>query len=75
MHPWWIPGAQDFPLKEERNEMDNDHACISKCLTSILDLCMIVRVWIWDGFPVRLAVILYKTIFTADGLLSYMSSI
>ena len=31
--------------------------------------------WIWDDFPVRLAVILYKTIFIADGLLSYMSSI
>ena len=56
-------------------EMENDHACISVCLTSILDLCVIVRGWIWDGFPVRLAVILYKTIFMAGGLLSYMSSI
>ena len=41
----------------------------------ILVVCMFDWAWIWVGFPVRLVVILHKTVFIAGGLLSYMSSI
>jgi hypothetical protein len=75
---WRIPGAHGFPVK--RKEMENGkwkrlhdmHTCY---IVVAYIPCVFAKDWIWDSFPVRLAVILYKTIFIANRLLSYMLSI